>query len=360
MSRKIIALTFLISAMLLGGCIKEDVGPCPTALRLYFRHTINEENTDLIEDRIGHIRVYVFDRTTGLLHDIIDVGKDDIIRGWINVDLPEGTYTFSGWAGASDDLMQNGYMDAEMTDPVNAVYTPGAGIGSATLDTFRMLLESEAIMPDMDMPHPGEITPVDKDFDDFFHAMADSVRVVARENRTAELDFLRNSNILNVKISGLQHMPGGMDMAPFDMDMEPNAPFVCIAGHNGRYGFNNRMGEYAREVCYEPLTSSVDDTEMNITLKALRLDIFRCDSQPVLLHVRSMDTGEDLIPPVDIVNNVILKAMDEQGNPVWPDQDAIDRETEFPIELSFSAGGGVTVLVNGFEVFNTEANIERD
>ncbi len=70
----------------------------------------------------------------------------------------------------------------------------------------------------------------------------------------------------------------------------------------------------------------------------------------MLLHIRDSDTGEDIIPPLDVVNNVILKAHDGQGNPVWPDQDAIDRETEFSIEVSLGVSLRVSVVVNGFEV----------
>ena len=338
-------LIFLLTAILAGGCTKEDLGQC-TGFRLMFEYTYNKQNQNLLTIRIHDIRVYIFDQSTGLLVKIVRVGDASIARGWVDVDLPDGVYTASAWAGSSTDMMQAGFMDAEMDNPASQLYKLQATIGHTTLQNFRMMLAYNALTG-------GEIAPKIEQFDDLFFAMAQNISVkTGGRNQTVKFDFLKNTSILKVKISGLERL--------WSYDQTPAHPLnVFVTGKNGRYNYDNKIDAYAQQVHYEPPYTALTASEMDIDIKELRLDIYRNAAYPSLLHIVNPVTGQDMVPPLNIID-MILSAKDKNtGAYIWKNQDDIDREEEFPIEISILYDLSVSVSVNGFEVVNTSPDISR-
>ena len=88
---------------------------------------------------------------------------------------------------------------------------------------------------------------------------------------------------------------------------------------------------------------------MDVDIRVQRLEIAFHTDQPVSLYLRRPETGTDVVPPLDVLQT-ILGARDPGGNPIWEDQEDIDREDEFTIELSVKTDLSVEVKVNGFEV----------
>ncbi len=144
MLRKLIFLLFpvLISV----GCnLKEDLSDCGV-LRLAFRYTYNSQNVNRLTSAVRDIHVYAFDRSNDLLVDVIHVGWEDIAKGYVEVDhLPNGVYTFIAWAGSSEDMMDNGFIEAHMLNAASHDHTGSALIGETTIvDPFGPRLRQAA------------------------------------------------------------------------------------------------------------------------------------------------------------------------------------------------------------------------
>ena len=345
MFKRIVILSLL--ACMTSGCVKEDTGECAPGLRLYFRYTYNNMGQDQLASRIGDIRIYLFDQSTGLLTDIIRAERQDIDRGWMEPSISKGVYTVVAWAADGEDMMQGGYHDAEMINPATHTFIPQARIGVTTLDNFRMVLTSDALPAGS----IGEITPSTEDFDHLFFAIAANVSIANKNGQVVELDFIKNTSILKVKVTGLEHLT----RAPAaDQPLS-----VFVTGRNERGGYNNAIGSHAREVRYEPPCKTLTVTTANFDIKVQRLDIAYHIAHPVLLYVRNQHDGQDVIVPLDVMD-AILQAEDAQGNPIWQTQEAIDREDEFPIEISILHDLNVRVTVNGFEIVDTTPDIDRN
>ena len=361
MYRKL-TISSLLFLILFGSCIREDLTECIRGLRLDYCYVLNMEYKCILEKEVKSLRAFIFDESTQLLVKIVELSPDDINRKWIDVDLPVGMYTISSWGSSGRDMEQGGFIDAELNDSVTSTFTPRVTIGKTTIDKFRMMLATQPLrdMPEMrmshetdhDMKYPGEISPVvGDDFDDLYFAMVEHVEVVEGELRIADIDMIQNTSTIHLKVTGLEYLS-----LRAENDWQP---FVCISGHNERHNFDNSIDSYAREVCYEPLNESTNGTEMSMAIRVMHLDINRFEEQPVLLHIRDVNTGDEIINPIDIINDVITKVKDEHGNFVWPDQESIDRVNEFSFEVSILAGLDVRITVNGFEAVNTNANVSR-
>lgn len=346
MYRSIIILFLL--AGLLSGCIKEDMDNCEAKLRLSFRYTYNNQRQNLLASQVGDIRVYLFDQKTGVLTDIIRADRQDIDRGWLEPDIPEGVYTAVAWGTSGEDMMQGGYQDAEMTNPATHTYSPQVRIGVTTLDTFRMMLVSNPLSAGS----TGEVTPVRINFDHLFFAIAKDMSVTKENNRTVEFDFIKNTSTLKVRITGLQYLSA--QASATDQPL-----YVFATGPNERYLYDNRIDPNTREVHYEPPYTTLTATTMDVDIRIQRLDIAYHSIHPVLFYIQSKTTGQDMIIPLD-VTDAILRAEDAQGNPIWQTQEDVDREDEFPFEISILHDLSVRVTVNGFEIVDVNPGVDRN
>lgn len=344
MFRRILILSLL--ACLACSCIKEKTGDCASGVRLQFRYTHNPAGQDLLAARVGDMRVYLFDRTTELLVRVIRVGREDIARGWMRVEIPRGDYRAVAWAGSGGDLLAEGYHEARMADPLTGECIPQAEIGEATLGDFRMALTT------LDLPvgSVGEVAPREESFCDLFFAAADVLSDNA-QSRTVLFDFIKNTSTLRVRVTGLEHL------APVPALGQPL--HVFITGPNERYLCDNSICLNTRQVRYEPPCTSLTPSAMEIDIRIQRLVIDYHTASPVLLYLRDPASGGDMITPLD-VTDAILRALDAQGNPLWPTQREVDREDEFPFEISIRQDLSVSITVEGFEIVDAPPLIGRD
>ncbi|WP_291527789.1 FimB/Mfa2 family fimbrial subunit [Bacteroides sp. UBA939] len=365
MCKRIIASSLFFFVLLLGSCIKDDLADCPEGLRLNYCYILNTEYQCLLEKNVESLRAYIFDENTRLLVKVVTLSPDDINRKWIDVnDLPSGMYTITSWGGSSRDMEKGGFIDGDMTDPATSTFIPYVAVGRTTIDNFRMMLATEPLRatPGMDVGHthdmddsrihPGEVIPLaGGGFDDIYFGIVQHVEVVDGEQCTANIDMMQDTNTLHVKVKGWELLSSRA--------VDNQEPFICVSGHNERYGYDNSIDRYAREVCYEPYFESDNGTEISVDIRVMHLDINRFKDEPVLFYIRNAVTGRNIISPIDVINDVILKAKDKQGNLLWPDQEAIDRVNEFSFEVSVLADLSVSITVNGFEIINTNVDISR-
>jgi hypothetical protein len=326
MFRKIVIFSLL--AVLFSSCIKQDLSDC--VLRLQFSYTYNKSGQNQIEE-IRDIQVYVFDGK-GVLYEVIRATQQDITRGYVETILPDDTYTIIAWGNGSTDMMRH-YKVAEMTVPATHTYTPQVRPGVTTLGNFRKKLSYE-LLPDNVY---GDITPQNEQFDDLFYAIVQNLSVVEGSNQTALLNFMKNTGTLKVKVTGLQHLKSTQPLRLF------------VTGKNGSYNYNNSIDDNARMVRYEP-AAQFTATEMNVDVKIQRLVIDRHRAiDPVELHVQDPETGKVMELPLNVLE-AILTARDAGGNLLWPNQEAIDKEDEFLIEVSILHNLDIEITIREFEV----------
>jgi hypothetical protein len=327
MFRKIVI--FLLLAVLFSSCIKQDLSDC--VLRLEFDYTHNNFGQNRME-QIRDIQVYVFD-SKGILYEIIRATQQDIARRYVETILPGDTYTVVAWGSSSTDMMRD-YKVAEMTVPATNTYIPQVKPGVTTLDNFRKKLSYDQLPSDV----YGDITPQNQQFDDLFYAIVQNLTVVEGRNQTALLNFMKNTSTLKIKVTGLHHLRSTQPLGLF------------VAGKNGSYHYDNSIDNNARIVRYEPAASSTAN-EMTVDVKIQRMVIDRHrQTDPVELHILFPETGGLMMEkPLNVLEE-ILAARNASGNPIWANQEAIDREDEFVIEVSILHDLKIGITIKEFEV----------
>lgn len=344
---------FSLLTLLLGSCIKEITEDCGDGLRLHFRFTYNEQGSNQLTDKVGDIRVYVFDGETGLLAAIVPVDAEDIARGYKDVPLPDGFYDLVAWGGSGGDLGQGGYLDAAMSDPATLTYSAPVTIGTTTIDQFRMMLGCDEFAGS----GPGEVIPTIEQFGDLFFASAADVEASQNIRRVVNFDFIRNTSVLKITVTGLRHLTG--HTAPAGRAIASNQPLgVFVTGCNGIYGSNNRIDTYAPPVRYEPHYTTLTADVMEVDVKVQRMELGRHTLHPLMLYAYSPLTGEDMIWPLNVIE-AILSIRDAKNNYMYASQEDIDRQYEFPIEISILHDLSVKVSIQGFEIVNVTPEIER-
>jgi hypothetical protein len=330
MFRKIVIFSLL--ALLCSSCIKQDLSDC--VLRLEFSYTYNKSGQNQI-GQIRDIQIYIFD-SKGVLYEVKRATQQDITRGYVEITLPSDTYTAVAWGSSSTNMMGH-YKVAEMTAPATHTYTPQVTTGVTTLNNFRKMLSYEQLPSDV----YGDITPQNEQFDDLFYAIAQNFPVVEGRNQTTSLNFMKNTNTLKVKVTGLQNLRSSSD--------QPLHLFV--AGKNGSYNYDNSICNNALIVRYEPAAQSTT-IEMNVDVKMQRLVIDRHrQTDKVELYIEFPETGDPMIAPLNVVET-ILTARDASGNLLWANQEAIDKEDEFSIEISILHDLSIGIKINEFEIVN--------
>jgi hypothetical protein len=287
-----------------------------------------------------------------MLARIVELTPAEVDRGWAEIrDLSGGAYTFVVWGGSSTDMLKGGFLDAHMSgnNPSRSV-----AVGETTLEEFRLMADSQ--------PTPsGAVAPKQETFDDLFHAAAENVQVVRGTEQAVDFDFIRNTNVVKVHISGLDKLE--------TFDGEPLQ--VYITAENGHYGWNNGIDPYADLVRYEPKHQLLTDTDMYIDIKTLRFDLSRHDaSDPILLYIIGPATGEVLTDgePIDLLK-ALRSVKDPQGNYPYRTQEDFDREYYFPIDIVISMNENhsvsgkaelvVRIFINDWEIVAPTADVGR-
>ena len=364
--RKKIVLPSLIFAFALGGCIKEDNSYCPPpvqGLRLEYSYVLNTDYKCRLVDDVKSLRAYIFDQETKILTKIVDLTPEEIARKWVDVELPVGEYSITTWGSSAADVTADGeYRGGEMAERTGSSTIAEVKVNDTTVDEFRMVLDTVPVDSEDAKYYPGDVMPTQKVVNnELFSAFATGVKVEPDKLNVAQFQMIKNTELVHLKVSGLEHLEGRTTRA----GEEISAPFVSMTANNERYTFDNTLDAHSRDVSYGTLHSTVDGTEASMDVRSQRFEIKHFARGSVQLHVKNGTTGDDvLLRPLDILNDVILKARNAQGQLIWPDQASIDRVNEFTIEVRFyetTPHGplALSVFVEGFEVINTDVIIDR-
>lgn len=366
----------LLCLWLMVGCIKEDKSAC-REFRLYFKYAYNMESVGPVDSRMNNLRVYVFDKDN-LLVQILHIGASDLARGYTEVDMDSGTYSFVAWGGSGDDLLSDGFMEVEMVDPRTHTYTP-LRMGVTPLRSFCMMINHSTLLPREVL---GDFVATSSSFGELFHANVDSVEIVRGADQKADFNFVKNTKFLKVTINGSENalnpeLVGGLlpKNAPLN-DPSKGHSFaqtaalsgaalidaeqllqVFVLGKNGRYRYDNQIEEYARIMRYESPCRYLPNSEILADIKTLRLSIDQQQTDSMTLYVRDAKTGQDLVAPLNVIQT-ILKVKDKKGNYVVTTQDDLDKYDEFPIDISIRADLSVEISIWGYVIQNSEHGIQ--
>jgi hypothetical protein len=331
MFKKLIYL--VLPAFMMAACnFAEDISDCGN-LRLNLMFTHNEEYVDLLAENVRDIRLYIFDEATDLLVRVLEPTEAEIAQGWVDVrQLPAGAYSIVAWGGSGTDMLTGGYIEM-------AGGTEGVTVGETILGQLNMILESE---PTQNIEQ-GDVKPTTGRFDDLFYASTTGIGVDISINQSADIDFIRNSHILEVTVTGTQYLTEGTlktraDALPLDL---------WAVGSNGRYDILNQIDGNAPEVLYRPFESYLATPDDMITnIQTLRIDIARHGSiDPFLLNIENSTTGLPLVEPLNVVA-ALAQVRDTQGNYLYDTQDKIDRQYILPIEISILKDLSVSISIN--------------
>ncbi len=348
MRKLIVALAALCHA----GCVAELTDGC-LECRVTFHYTLSNPSggpgSVSVSNYVRTIEVYVFDAATGVLTEVIDVPARDIARGYMDMPgLDDGTYVFVAWGSSHDDLGRS-FSGRHMNDASTHEHEE-IRVGETTLRTFYMMLGVDDTPEEM----AGDIVPLTEDFDDLFWAVARDVVITKGKDRSpVDFNFIRNTSLLKVTVTGLEHLGGGSTRGS-DLPL----PEVYVLGRNGRYRWDNSIDDHARRVHYASSGEDFSSDTLRLDIKTMHLDIarHRGDDQ-VQLYLKDATTGRDIISPLDILG-VILQTRNDSGGYLYPRQENIDRQYEFPIEFSVASDLRVHVYVSGWEVVVLEPEVE--
>jgi hypothetical protein len=299
----IIAITVLFS-LLFAGCLKEDRGHCPpTNTRFVMSYTYNMESADLFSRDFRSVLVRAFD-AWGVEVAEFRATPADIARGVMDAELDPGTYTFVAWGTSGDVLEDGGYRTA-----------------GATMDDHRLHLDN-----------PSQ-------FDDLYHAIARNVKITETEVATVPLEFIRHTNIVRLRIRKGMNAVTRADTPPLD---------IHVVGKKGTYAHDGMIHTDTPEHRYDAKGHRTQGDDLHSELHLQRFDVDFHAANPVTLNVGQ--DGTPLIRPLDLV--ALLRM-----NPAYATQAALDRASEFDIEIWLKAESEVVITIDGWVVRDIGAEI---
>lgn len=154
-SVKIVILTVLF---FMQSCIREDTSDCITsALRLSFRYTLNNQNSDLFGSEVHQVAAYIFDAEGKYIGSYLETGDKLISKYIMTIPLPEGSYqaivfcdnlnTFSaGWVDRETNLFY-GELQPEITTVAD--FRVMLKIKKGQTDTLYLSRSLVIFMPDI-------------------------------------------------------------------------------------------------------------------------------------------------------------------------------------------------------------------
>jgi hypothetical protein len=328
---------FLLPALwIMGGCVKDDRANCPVPNpeepRIQFTFKDKDGKDD--PNRLKTVQLYVFNQETGVLTDIIQVSPEDLARGYVVPNLPDGKYTMVAWAGSGPDLTQGGFRNGQASG-TNPVGYPAATIGTTTLGDFRMMLQTN---PPTTPGGPATVTV--PQFDDLFHSIATDV-VIQNGKPVGKVDmtFTKNSSSLAIHITGVDNVAG------------PKPLRVFVVGRNGDLLYDDTLDPNAPSIQYNPYSQTNGTTTTDALIKTLRLDMSKETTQPVMLYIQDAN-GQNVVAPVNVVT-AIRQIRDASGNAPYQTQADIDREEQFKLDIAIARSGdgslNLKVIINGFQ-----------
>ena len=160
--------------------------------------------------------------------------------------------------------------------------------------------------------------------------------------------LIRNTNLLKVTLSGLEHLtPEVRDTPAANRDTDFKLWAVAT---DERYKSDNTFDGYTRSVRYSPFKTSMDANTLSADIKVLRLTMDR----PVLLYIET--PGGRRIPeqPIDIVSMLFKARNPDTGAYIYQSQSDFDRIYEHPVEVRIGANLNIRIFIGEWEIVNVK------
>lgn len=382
MLKRIITYLVIATAVLTAGCTRENLEDCYSGLELDFEFSHNTDETNYFGPDVNRVRVYLFDENgvlkvyavdNGITLDykFVDAGgtiksvSKPNLQGALNddyvmrLDIPAGKYKVMSWAGSGTGD-QTTFFHGHMNDPVTHNFERDVTLGVTTAENFRMFVDYNNADE-----WPQDIIPVVPEIYDLFYGAVGTrhpqtsaytfktVEVTLSSITKEHIELIRNTNILDITITGAKYtQPAVTRGSPTSI---ADSPFTLyVQGQNGRYKWDNSIGDYARSIRYVPYTSEVNDDEDKITakVKVLRLDWNKRDTDTrMVLYFENSQGVRYPNNGIDVVKT-LLQAKDGNGNYIYNNQADLDKIYEHPIEIRIGADLQVRILIQGWEIVN--------
>lgn len=361
--------TYVIMLLLclLTSCVDENMDDCAADLKLRFTFTLHTNEGNRFGPDVQIVKAYFFDESGTLVH--IQQGQGAALTNdyVMNVQLVPSKYTIIAWGGSNEDFA-NSFHEGHMNNPVTHDYENGVTLGKTTLTDFRVFLNYN-IADDF----PEDIIPTIEEFDDLYYGAAG-----ARENGTSnyvfeqvevragvvnekQIELIRNTNILKVTVNGIENLQRsarsgyGTKAVPAAADILQ----VWISANNGRYKFDNSIGEYARMVRFPAVYRYLDEHSMVVDIKTMRLDMVKHQAEPMYLTIQNPVTGA-IYPSkgIDVVNTLLQAKNPETGEYIYQSQEDFDKIYEHPITIDITANLQIRIFVHDWEIIIVHPEIQ--
>lgn len=339
---------FLSIALLCTACTKENTEDCFSGLKLNFDFSLHTgESGNLFGSNVQVVRVYCFDEQGILCHIQTESGSVLTNDYTMNVNLEPGKYTVISWGGSRDNLFHS-YHDADI-DPTTLNNTQEVKIGETTLSQFRIIMNSN---PTTDPTGDGDIVPQENEIDDLYygavgvrHPKTSVYNIEQVEVKTGivterRVELIRNTNILKITVSGIEHL-GVMPAGDFK---------IWTITNNSEYLFNNTIAEQTPAIRYTPYISIPSAYTVKADIKVLRLDMARHQAQPILLYIEAPNGRRFPAKPIDIVNTLLLARDVETGNFIYNSQSDFDKIYEHPLEVRIGSDLEIKIYIGDWEI----------
>ncbi|MEG1954610.1 MAG: FimB/Mfa2 family fimbrial subunit [Mucinivorans sp.] len=299
-------------ASLFLGCVNEDNSECSVGPQVQYYYTLNREREDLFGQRVRKMAIYIFDKND-LFYDSKLIDDPSQLRNNqpLTLDLPSGQYTLISWGGKIDS-----YEIGEMGAISSGLYR-----GITKLSDFRLAAPSylEPITNHTVVREPAEL----------YHGRPTPI-TVSNQSQQVRIPLLKNTHTINLSISGLSFLAA--------------APTTILdfhsLGNNSLYKHDNTFGEPTKTIKYLPSTLTWQGDKLRSSVKVLRLMI----GHPLTLVVSNKTDGTkyfnfDLLPYI-------------MQSPAYQNQDDLDTEDEFNVDLTIGHDIQITMQINGWQIIN--------
>ena len=337
--RRVLLASAMVVAMLAASSCKDGLifdgeGDCGIYYRIRFKYDYNIKFADAFANEVNSVALYIFDESDTLVDNITTIDKQSLSSGTFEIskELEPGEYTLLAWGGL---------MNEESFDML-----ADATVGETKLVDMQVMMRREH-------NDSGEAT-VSKDLLPLYHGTLALEVADIPGTYTETMSLMKDTNAVRI----LLH-----EMSGHDVDADK---FIFeIKDNNGLYNWDNRLLEdedIIYSAWYQATGSAEMDesdtrtvTEVNVALAELAIGRIRADNSPIL-HIRSRETGEDLVRLPFAEYALLVKGYYRGG---MGDQEYLDRQDEYTMTLFLNEGEWVSsqIIINGWRVVYNDTSI---
>lgn len=337
--RRVLLASAMVVAMLAvssckDGLIFDGEGDCGIYYRIRFKYDYNIKFADAFANEVHSVALYIFDQNDTLIEEITTTDKEALSSGTFEIplELEPGNYTLLAWGGL---------MNEESFDMLANTQIGVTNIEELQVKMHRVHNDNgEATVSDNLLP--------------LYHGTMTLDVVETPGTYTETMSLMKDTNSVRILLHELSGH--GIDADKFIFEIKDN---------NGLYDWDNTLLD-DEEITYKAWHQTTGSANMNeqasrtvtgvnVALAELTTGRMRADASPIL-HIKSRETGEDLVrlPLADYA--LLVKGYYRQG---LSDQEYLDRQDEYTLTLFLDEGEWVSsyILINSWRVVLNDTGI---